>query len=152
MSAPDHARRERPWVFRTYSGHSSAGASNELYRTNLATAQTDGRFQQASRPGMELILPVMTFQASPDGPMPRGRVRPNHWACHGAAAAPDDPMWDGIRPPLGYNCRCRVHLISWEMARRMGLILSDGTIEVRYPKQGAGPDPGFVHAGRSRWA
>ena len=40
MSAPDHARRERPWVFRTYSGHSSAGASNELYRTNLAKGQT----------------------------------------------------------------------------------------------------------------
>ena len=27
---------DRPWVMRTYSGHSSARASNELYRTNLA--------------------------------------------------------------------------------------------------------------------
>jgi (2R)-ethylmalonyl-CoA mutase len=32
--------RDRPWVFRTYSGHSSARASNELYRTNLAKGQT----------------------------------------------------------------------------------------------------------------
>ncbi len=32
--------RERPWVFRTYSGHSSARASNELYRSNLAKGQT----------------------------------------------------------------------------------------------------------------
>ncbi|MBM3670633.1 MAG: protein meaA [Actinobacteria bacterium] len=32
--------RERPWVMRTYSGHSSAKASNELYRTNLAKGQT----------------------------------------------------------------------------------------------------------------
>jgi len=32
--------RDKPWVFRTYSGHSSAWASNELYRTNLAKGQT----------------------------------------------------------------------------------------------------------------
>src|SRR6266851_7798905 len=34
------AQRDRPWVMRTYSGHSSARASNELYRTNLAKGQT----------------------------------------------------------------------------------------------------------------
>jgi (2R)-ethylmalonyl-CoA mutase len=36
------ARREpdRPWVMRTYAGHSSAAASNALYRTNLAKGQT----------------------------------------------------------------------------------------------------------------
>ncbi|MBW3615183.1 MAG: protein meaA, partial [Actinobacteria bacterium] len=31
---------DRPWVMRTYSGHSSARASNTLYRTNLAKGQT----------------------------------------------------------------------------------------------------------------
>jgi (2R)-ethylmalonyl-CoA mutase len=34
------ARRDQPWLFRTYSGHSSARASNELYRTNLQRGQT----------------------------------------------------------------------------------------------------------------
>ena len=34
------ARREQPWLFRTYSGHSSAAASNALYRTNLSRGQT----------------------------------------------------------------------------------------------------------------
>jgi (2R)-ethylmalonyl-CoA mutase len=34
------AARERPWLIRTYSGHSSAAASNALYRTNLAKGQT----------------------------------------------------------------------------------------------------------------
>ena len=33
-------RPDRPWMMRTYSGHSSASASNELYRTNLAKGQT----------------------------------------------------------------------------------------------------------------
>ncbi len=32
--------RDRPWVMRTYSGHSSARASNELYRLNLSKGQT----------------------------------------------------------------------------------------------------------------
>ncbi len=31
---------DRPWLFRTYSGHSTAKASNELYRSNLAKGQT----------------------------------------------------------------------------------------------------------------
>jgi (2R)-ethylmalonyl-CoA mutase len=31
---------DRPWLFRTYAGHSTAKASNELYRGNLAKGQT----------------------------------------------------------------------------------------------------------------
>jgi ethylmalonyl-CoA mutase len=34
------AERAKPWVMRTYSGHSSAVASNQLYRGNLAKGQT----------------------------------------------------------------------------------------------------------------
>ena len=34
------SERDRPWLMRTYSGHSTAKASNELYRTNLAKGQT----------------------------------------------------------------------------------------------------------------
>lgn len=33
-------RRDAPWLMRTYSGHSTATASNTLYRTNLAKGQT----------------------------------------------------------------------------------------------------------------
>ena len=32
--------RDRPWVIRTYSGHSSAEKSNELCRKNLEKDQT----------------------------------------------------------------------------------------------------------------
>ena len=32
--------RDKPWLFRTYAGHSSAAASNALYRSNLAKGQT----------------------------------------------------------------------------------------------------------------
>jgi ethylmalonyl-CoA mutase len=33
-------QRDKPWMMRTYSGHSTARKSNELYRTNLAKGQT----------------------------------------------------------------------------------------------------------------
>ena len=34
------AQKDRPWLFRTYAGHSTAAASNALYRSNLAKGQT----------------------------------------------------------------------------------------------------------------
>ncbi|QCP86725.1 protein meaA [Cereibacter sphaeroides] len=33
-------QKDSPWLFRTYAGHSTAKASNALYRTNLAKGQT----------------------------------------------------------------------------------------------------------------
>ena len=33
-------QKDRPWLFRTYAGHSTAEASNALYRSNLAKGQT----------------------------------------------------------------------------------------------------------------
>ncbi|OLF18662.1 methylmalonyl-CoA mutase family protein [Actinophytocola xanthii] len=40
MPYPTDDERDRPWVMRTYAGHSSAAASNRLYRRNLAKGQT----------------------------------------------------------------------------------------------------------------
>ena len=56
---------DRPWIMRTYSGHSSASASNELYRTNLAKGQT----------GLSVAfdLPTQTGY-DPDHPLARGEV------------------------------------------------------------------------------
>jgi ethylmalonyl-CoA mutase len=59
------AERDKPWLMRTYSGHSTAAASNELYRTNLAKGQT----------GLSIAfdLPTQTGY-DPDAPMARGEV------------------------------------------------------------------------------
>jgi (2R)-ethylmalonyl-CoA mutase len=58
-------QRDRPWMMRTYSGHSTAAASNELYRTNLAKGQT----------GLSIAfdLPTQTGYDA-DDPMSRGEV------------------------------------------------------------------------------
>ena len=36
----DKPKRDRPWIFRTYAGHSTAEKSNALYRQNLSKGQT----------------------------------------------------------------------------------------------------------------
>ncbi|MEJ1994603.1 MAG: protein meaA [Limibacillus sp.] len=38
--ADNNGGRDRPWLFRTYAGHSTAAASNALYRKNLERGQT----------------------------------------------------------------------------------------------------------------
>ena len=38
--SPRREQRDRPWMMRTYAGHSTAKASNELYRRNLEKGQT----------------------------------------------------------------------------------------------------------------
>ena len=41
MSHPQkETKKDRPWIIRTYSGHSTAQASNALYRANLTKGQT----------------------------------------------------------------------------------------------------------------
>ena len=57
--------RDRPWLFRTYAGHSTAAKSNELYRSNLSKGQT----------GLSVAfdLPTQTGYDS-DHPLARGEV------------------------------------------------------------------------------
>jgi (2R)-ethylmalonyl-CoA mutase len=57
--------RDRPWMIRTYAGHSTAASSNALYRTNLAKGQT----------GLSIAfdLPTQTGY-DPDHELARGEV------------------------------------------------------------------------------
>mgnify|MGYP001549457203 FL=1 len=65
MADDGKRERDRPWIMRTYSGHSTAAASNELYRTNLAKGQT----------GLSVAfdLPTQTGYDA-DDPLARGEV------------------------------------------------------------------------------
>ncbi len=58
-------KRDKPWVMRTYSGHSTAAASNALYRTNLARGQT----------GLSIAFDLPTqIGYDPDSPEAAGEV------------------------------------------------------------------------------
>jgi ethylmalonyl-CoA mutase len=62
---PRLPERDRPWMMRTYAGHSTAKASNELYRRNIAKGQT----------GLSVAfdLPTQTGY-DPDDELARGEV------------------------------------------------------------------------------
>src|SRR5437762_3270675 len=61
----EQPRRDKPWIFRTYAGHSNARDSNALYRKNLAKGQT----------GLSVAfdLPTQTGYDS-DHPLAKGEV------------------------------------------------------------------------------
>jgi ethylmalonyl-CoA mutase len=65
MGASPERKRDRPWIMRTYAGHSSPSESNALYRRNLAKGQT----------GLSVAfdLPTQTGY-DPDSPMAAGEV------------------------------------------------------------------------------
>jgi (2R)-ethylmalonyl-CoA mutase len=65
LAQPERPPKDRPWVMRTYAGHSTAIASNALYRMNLAKGQT----------GLSVAfdLPTQTGY-DPDSPLARGEV------------------------------------------------------------------------------
>ncbi|MFW6775565.1 protein meaA [Nocardioides sp. CPCC 205120] len=64
-AVPERPAKDRPWVMRTYAGHSTAEASNALYRGNLEKGQT----------GLSVAfdLPTQTGY-DPDSPLSRGEV------------------------------------------------------------------------------
>jgi len=65
MPFPTDEQRDRPWLMRTYAGHSSPAESNALYRRNLAKGQT----------GLSVAfdLPTQTGY-DPDAELARGEV------------------------------------------------------------------------------
>src|SRR5882724_3943909 len=65
MPYPDDDQRDKPWLMRTYAGHSSPAESNALYRRNLAHGQT----------GLSVAfdLPTQTGY-DPDAELARGEV------------------------------------------------------------------------------
>ncbi|GAB2474294.1 protein meaA [Jatrophihabitans fulvus] len=65
MPFPTDDQRDRPWLMRTYAGHSSAVESNKLYRRNLSKGQT----------GLSVAfdLPTQTGY-DPDAELARGEV------------------------------------------------------------------------------
>jgi (2R)-ethylmalonyl-CoA mutase len=65
MDRAQDRQRDRPWIMRTYAGHSSPAESNALYRRNLAKGQT----------GLSVAfdLPTQTGY-DPDSPMASGEV------------------------------------------------------------------------------
>ena len=128
------------------AGSFSRGYAKTIYTTNLTSAYTAGRFQQAKEPHAAKVIKAFQYVAINDPP----RVRTNHLAHHGFVASQFDPSWNEFAPPQGFNCRCGVRLITIFEARRRNLL----DAQDEFPKvtdsqrsywrgKGAVPDKGF---------
>jgi len=128
------------------AGNFSRGYAKTIYQTNLSSAYTAGRFEQAKEPHVAQIVKAFQYVAIDDPP----RVRPNHFAHHGLVASQFDPAWNEFSPPQGFNCRCGVRLVTVFEARRRGILDPQGNItkmteaeKASWRSKGAVPDKGF---------
>ena len=113
-----------------------------VFRTNVSTAYTAGRFREMANPAVAFAIGALKF-VGPTSTPPQGDTRPNHAAAVGLIAAADDPVWRTMRPPLGYNCRHSVTFVGWPELKRRGLLRPDGKVRRATIPEGAYPDPGF---------
>jgi len=95
-----------------------AWRARTIYETNLRTSYAAGRYKQMTDPDMVKVRPYWQYRHGltrrPKNP------RLDHKALDGLVLACDDPMWDKIYPPNGWNCSCGVVPLSQRQLERMG--------------------------------
>lgn len=128
---------------REQSARWAEGYARMVFRTNVNTAVTAGRFRQAQDPDIKAVVPAFRFDSVGDSD-----TRDNHDAADGIVMSVDNPDWNRIAPPLGYNCRCQVSHVSIVELEDEGRLRDDGTVVQDSVPSGAFPDPGFRHGGR----
>ncbi len=89
-----------------------------IYRTNKFSAYQAGRYKQQKEQAE--ARPYWQYLAIMDS-----RTRPSHAALHEKVFRHDDPIWEQIYPPNGFNCRCRVRTLSESRLASEGLAVDD---------------------------
>ncbi|KAF1024266.1 MAG: hypothetical protein GAK37_03164 [Pseudomonas sp.] len=95
-----------------------------IYETNLQSAYMAGRYAAAQE--AKDTHPYWLYVAVMDGV-----TRPSHAALNGKVYPADDPVWQHITPPNGYNCRCRIVALTADAVEQRGLTIesSDGNLD-----------------------
>jgi SPP1 gp7 family putative phage head morphogenesis protein len=85
-----------------------------IFETNMRVSRAAGRWARIQAAKGE--RPWLRYVAVMDR-----RTRPLHRRWHGLIRPVDDPIWNTLYPPNGWNCRCQVQQLSDDDLRRRGL-------------------------------
>ena len=104
-----------------------------IYRVNMSTSYAAGRYRQQ----MENVdsRPYWKYVAVIDE-----RTRHSHAALHNKVFRYDDPIWDTLYPPNGWNCRCIVVALTAEDLKEQKLQVSDSADGLHEISQEVGVD------------
>ena len=104
-----------------------------IYRNNLQSSYMAGRYRR------QLALvderPYWQYVAVMDS-----RTRPSHRAMNGRVFRWDDPIWQYLYPPNGWNCRCRVRALTERQMKRDNLTVENGADYIELVQREAGTD------------
>ena len=111
-----------------------------IYQTNMQSAYMAGRMAAALE--TTNTHPYWMYIAVNDS-----RTRPSHRALHGKVFRWDDPIWQHILPPNGYNCRCRFIALTAAAVKRRGLTVesSEGMISSKTVETGVDKRTGEIY-------
>ncbi|NWO05559.1 MAG: minor capsid protein [Alteromonadaceae bacterium] len=102
-----------------------------IYRNNLQSSYMAGRYRR------QLALvderPYWQYVAVMDS-----RTRPSHRAMNGRVFRWDDPIWQYLYPPNGWNCRCRVRNLTERQLKREKLTVENGADYIELVQREAG--------------
>ena len=104
-----------------------------ILRTNKITAYHAARYAEQMANADE--QPYWQYLAIKDS-----RTRASHLALHEKVYRYDDPIWDVMYPPNGWNCRCRVRALSQRRLDKMGLEVSQSGGKIKQDWALAGVD------------
>ena len=86
----------------------------KIFQCNMHSAYAVGRYKEQMENAD--VAPYLQYVAILDN-----RTRPEHSAMHGKVFRYDDPIWNTMYPPNGWNCRCMVTQLTAGMVKRKNL-------------------------------
>lgn len=88
-----------------------------IFRTNMRVSRAAGQWARIQ--AVKSARPFLRYSAVLDS-----RTRPLHARWHAIIRPVDDPIWQTIFPPNGFNCRCQVQQLSQRDLDRRGWVVT----------------------------
>jgi len=104
------AKLEKEW------GGEKPGRLETIFRTNVQTAYSHGRYAQQTTPAMLKRRPFWKYSAVNDS-----RTTPICQPLGGTVLPASDPFWNTHVPPLHFNCRSTIIALSRDAAEAQGI-------------------------------